>query len=302
MLLNVFSEQDCIEGRSVRKRLKKRLSEITSSRPTIGIYNSFDVVGDIAIVKLNSSLNAQAKIAAEAIMNCNKGVRTVLAQESQIFGEYRLRRLTCIGGENKTHTIHREHGCFFSVDLEKCYFSPRLSGERLRIAQLVESHETVVNMFAGVGCFSIIIAKKMPTAKVYSIDINPDAVGFLHKNIRINRVFRQVVPLLGDSKAIVEGSFQNIADRVLMPLPEKALEYLPCAISAIKASGGWIHLHCFEHAAKTCESVEKAQTKIEQKLKNLKIDFEVPFSRVVRPVGPNWHQVEVDVHVISREV
>jgi len=286
----------------VRKRLKKRLIEMTSTRGAIGIYNSFDIIGDIAIVKLTISSNMQAKTAAKVIMNCNKGVRTVLAQGSKISGEYRLRRLTCIGGENKTHTIHREHGCFFTVDLEKCCFSPRLSGERLRIAQLVESHETIVNMFAGVGCFSIIIAKKMPTAKVYSIDINPDAVEFMQENIRINRVFKNVVPMLGDSKAIVDSSLQNIADRVLMPLPEKALEYLPCAISALKVSGGWIHCHCFEHAAKTCESAEKVHAKIEQKLKSLNIDFEVPFSRMVRPVGPNWHQVEVDIHVRSREV
>jgi tRNA (guanine37-N1)-methyltransferase len=152
-------------------------------------------------------------------------------------------------------------------------------------------------MFAGVGCFSIIIAKTVHNAKVYSIDINPTAVEYMRENIRVNRVFGKVVPLLGDSQAIVEGDFQHCADRVLMPLPEKALEYLPTAVSALKDPGGWIHCHCFEHAAKTEESMGQAHSKIAEKLKNLNVDFEVPFSRVVRPVGPNWHQVEVDVHV-----
>ncbi len=282
----------------MRKKLKRRLSETTGDRGNIGIYNSFDVIGDIAIVKLTDSSKTQAKNAAEAIMKCNKGVKTVLAQTSKISGEYRLRNLTFIGGVDKTHTIHREHGCFFAVDLEKCYFSPRLSGERLRVAQLVKSKETVINMFSGVGCFSIIIAKKIPTARIFSIDINPDAVEFMQKNIRINRVFGKVVPILGDSKIIVEGSLQHSADRVLMPLPEKALEYLPSAVSALKTSGGWIHCHSFEHAANPSESAEKAHAKITQKLKALNVNFEVPFSRVVRPVGPNWHQIEVDVHVI----
>ena len=264
---------------------------------SVGVNNSFDIVGDIAVIKLSGSSHADATAAAEAIMNCNKGVKTVLAQASKISGEYRLRKLTCIGGEDKTLTIHREHGCFFTVDLEKCYFSPRLSGERLRIARMIKPNETVVNMFAGVGCFSIIIAKKNPTAKVYSIDINPQAVEFMQENIRKNRVFGKVIPILGDSKAVIENGLEHCADRVLMPLPEKALEYLPCAVSALKPSGGWIHCHCFEHAAKTEESVEKAHVKIAQKFKSLNVDFEVPFSRVVRPVGPNWHQVEVDIHV-----
>jgi tRNA (guanine37-N1)-methyltransferase len=264
---------------------------------TFGVYNSFDIVGDIAIIKLTESSQEQAKLAAEAILSGNKGVKTVLAQESKISGEYRLRNLVCIGGEDKTVTIHREHGCFFRVDLQKCYFSPRLSGERLRISNLVKPNETIVNMFAGVGCFSIVIAKKVATAKVYSIDLNPDAIKFMRENVRINRVFGKVVPILGDSQKIIEAGFQHSTDRVLMPLPEKALDYLPCAVSALKPSGGWIHCHCFEHAFTTEESKENAHAKIAQKFKNMGINFEVPFSRVVRPVGPNWNQVEVDVLV-----
>ena len=232
-------------------------------------------------------------------MACNKGVKTVLTQASKISGEYRLRTLVCIGGENRTTTVHREHGCFFKVDLEKCFFSPRLSGERLRISRLVKPEETVVNMFAGVGCFSIIIAKTVPSAKVYSIDINPAAVECMRENIRINRVFGKVIPMIGDSQKIIESHLQHCADRVLMPLPEKALEYLPTALSALKESGGWLHCHCFEHAVKTEDSMKNAHAKIAEKFKSLNVEFDVPFCRVVRPVGPNWHQVEVDVHVNS---
>jgi tRNA (guanine37-N1)-methyltransferase len=297
LLLNVFNTQLKIEGQTLRKRLKEKVSETNTPNASDGVYNSFDIVGDIAIIKMPFSFEENAKAAAQAILSGNKGVKTVLAQESKISGAYRLRKLRCVGGEDKTCTVHREHGCLFKVDLEKCFFSPRLSGERLRIAQLVKPGETVVNMFAGVGCFSIIIAKKVPTAKVYSIDINPDAVEFMQENIRVNRVVEKVIPILGDSEEIVNGRLQHCADRVLMPLPEKALEYLPCAVSALKPSGGWIHCHCFEHAAKTEESMQNAHVKIAEKFRSLNVDFEVPFSRVVRPVGPNWHQVEVDVHV-----
>ena len=120
-----------------------------------------------------------------------------------------------------------------------------------RIARLVKSGETVVNMFSGVGCFSIIIAKTVTQTKVFSIDVNPIAVQYMEENVRINRVYGKVIPLLGDSKDIINAKLQGKADRVLMPLPEKALEYLPYAVSALKKRGGWIHYYDFQHAVGT---------------------------------------------------
>ncbi len=167
----------------------------------------------------------------------------------------------------------------------------------MRIAKLVAPNETVVNMFAGVGCFSIMMAKHANPGKVFSIDVNPVAVQFMQENIRLNRVFGKVVPLLGDSKEIVNSRLRGVADRVLMPLPEKALEYLPCALSALKASGGWIHYYGLEHATKNESPAEKAKMKVAGALDALDVDFEVAFVRVVRSTGPNWFQLAVDVHV-----
>ncbi len=107
-------------------------------------------------------------------------------------------------GKIKQVPRYKEGGCVFAVDVEKCYFSPRLLYERSRIASLVSPGETIVNMFAGVGCFSIIIAKNVGQTKVFSIDINPVAVQYMKENIRINRVFGKVIPLLDDSKEIIQ--------------------------------------------------------------------------------------------------
>jgi tRNA (guanine37-N1)-methyltransferase len=260
------------------------------------MYNSYEVVGKIAIIRMPvTSENAQD--IANAIMSIQRNVKTVLVQVSPVGGDFRLRSLKHVAGENKTSTIHRESGCLFSVDVETCYFSPRLSHERLRIAQEVAPNETVVNMFAGVGCFSIIIAKQAKPARVFSIDVNPAAIEFTKENIRLNRVYGTVVPLLGDSKAVISSRLQGVADRVLMPLPEKALEYLPAAVSALKPSGGWIHVHVFEHAAKTESPIEKVKLKLTEALASLSIDFEVPLIRVVRSTGPNWFQIVADVHL-----
>ena len=161
------------------------------------IYNSFDIIGDIAIIKSHNDNDVNAEIVANKIMSIHKGVKSVFVQNGPISGDFRVRTLKLVAGENKTTTRYRESGCVFSVDVEKCYFSPRLLYERSRIACLVKPDETVVNMFAGVGCFSIIIAKTVDQSKVFSIDVNPVAAQFMKENIRLNRVFGKVVPLLG---------------------------------------------------------------------------------------------------------
>jgi tRNA (guanine37-N1)-methyltransferase len=266
------------------------------------VYNSFDIIGDIAIIRAPNASPVDSQAAAKTIMTVHRNVKTVLLQASPVAGELRLRSLTHVAGENKTRTVHRESGCLFAVDVAETYFSPRLSHERMRIARLVAPSETVINMFAGVGCFSIIIAKHSGPAKVFSIDLNPAAVQFMQENVRLNRVYGRVAPLLGDAKDIINSKLQHVADRVLMPLPEKALEYLPAAVSALKPTGGWIHLYIFEHAAKTENPAEKAKLKVEVALEASGVAFEVPFVRVVRSTGPKWYQLAADIHVMFSQV
>jgi tRNA (guanine37-N1)-methyltransferase len=239
-----------------------------------------------------------AQTVAKVVLSRNSNLKTVLIQASPVSGILRLRRLTHVAGENKTCTVHKEFGCLFSVDVAKSYFSPRLSYERLRIARMIKPNETVINMFAGVGCFSIIIAKHSSATRVFSIDINPAAVQFMQENIRLNRVFGKVIPVWGESKEIIQKQLQRAADRVLLPLPEKALEYLSYAVSALKASGGWIHYYGFEHAAKTESPAKKVNLKVTETLNSLGMNFDVSLIRVVRRTGPNWYQLVADVNIL----
>lgn len=284
------------EGRNLRKRLRKTFAKLFPA-DSASIYNAFDIIGDIAIIKLPQSSMAKAEDVAEAIMERHRNVKTVFAQTSGVTGDFRLRSLRHVAGENRTVTVHRESGCCFAVDVASCYFSPRLMHERLRIARMVQPGEVVVNMFAGVGCFSIIIAKHSQAAKVFSIDANPVAVEFMEENIRRNRVYGRVVPLLGDAKAIIETRLQRCADRVLMPLPERAFAYLPSAVSALKTSGGWIHVYAFEHALKTEDAAEKVRQKVTETLGASGANFEDSHVRIVRSTGPNWFQLVADVHL-----
>ena len=261
------------------------------------LFKSYDIIGDIAIIRVPEALRKRKEFIAEGILQTHKHVKTVLQQTSPVSKEFRLRGLEWAAGEKKTETVYKEYGCVFKVDLEKCYFSPRLSYERMRIAQQVQTGEVIVNMFAGVGCYSILIAKHAKTRKIYSIDLNPDAVRYMLENVLLNKVQNQVVAIQGDAKNVIQQTLKNEVDRVLMPLPERAYEYLDYALLALKPAGGWIHYYAFEHAKKPENPVEKAEAKVREKLRSLNIDFEVPFRRIVRDVGPNWFQVVLDIRI-----
>ena len=278
----------------MKRNLRELLREFVSPKDLDRVYNSYDIVGDIAIVRLTETSQRHSQAIAKAILEVHKNVKTVLAQNSSVCGDYRLRDLEFIAGEKKTCTIHKESGCLFSVDVKECYFSPRLSHERMRIAKQVKNSEVIVNMFAGVGCFSIIIAKHSNAEKVYSIDINPMAIQNMQKNARLNRLYEKVVPILGDAKDIVKERLCHTADRVLMPLPEKALEYLSYAALGLKEAGGRIHYYDFEHA-KNENPILKSRLKVARKLESLGAEFQIPYGRVVRTTGPNWYQIALDI-------
>lgn len=281
----------------MRKSLKAVLANRLEPSELKLLYKSYDIVGDIAIIRVPETLKQYSDIIAEAIMQTNKHIKTVLRQVSPVTSDYRLRELEWIAGERKTETIHKEHDCIFKIDLKRCYFSPRLAYERMRIAKQIQLGEVIVNMFAGVGCYSILIAKHS-RAEIYSIDTNPTAVRYMRENIKLNKIGEQVVSFQGDAKTVVEEKLRNIADRVLMPLPEKAYKYLDYAMLALKPTGGWVHYYDFEHAEKGENPIEKVEARVAEKLQNLGVNFETPFGRVVRTTGPRWYQIVVDIRIL----
>jgi tRNA (guanine37-N1)-methyltransferase len=281
----------------MKQSLKTLLTNKLKPRELELICKSYDIVGDIAIIRVPEPLKERSKIIAEAVMKTNKRVKAVWRQASPVSGDFRLRKLKWVAGERKTETLHKEYGCIFKVDLEKCYFSPRLSYERMRIAEQIQPGEVILNMFAGVGCYSIVIAKHSKPEKIFSIDINPIAIQCMQENIKLNKVEEKIIPVQGDAKKVIEERLQNVADRVLIPLPEKAYEYLDSALLALKPTGGWIHYYDFEHAKKGENPIEKIELKVSKELQMLGVDFQVVFRRVVRTTGPNWYQVVLDIQV-----
>ena len=120
----------------------------------------------------------------------------------------------------------------------------------------MQAGESVVDLFAGVGPFSILIGKKNPKVKVYAVDLNPEAVELLKVNVRVNRVENRVFPVLGDARHISATKLKGVADHVIMNLPETAIEFVDAACQAIKPEGGMIHFYAFVRSPDSMENLK----------------------------------------------
>lgn len=278
-----------------QKTLAEVLTGQLPSQLIESLPRALDIIGDIAIIEMPSELKAHEKLIGAAILRTHKNVHTVLAKAGSITGEYRLREYRVIAGENRTDTVHREYGCKFMVDIAKAYFSPRLSNEHKRVAALVEGNETVVDLFAGVGPFSVLIAKDKPGVKTFAIDINSEAVKLLKNNIRLNRVEDRVIPLYGDARHVVEEKLSGVADRVIMNLPEKANEFVDVACKALKPSGGVIHYYGF---ARLPDSIESKKMIIAQEVKKNNRELNTFLcEKTVRETAPYEWQFVLDAKI-----
>ena len=274
------------------RMLKKALESILSDEDAKDLVSAFDQIGDIIIVRIPDSLISKKKIIGKALLEQVKTAKTVFHQSSPVEGDFRTRNLELIEGDEKTETEYRENGCRFIVDVEKAFFSPRLSTERERISNLVNDHDVIINMFGGVGMFSLLAAKKK-SCTVYNIDINPVASKLCEENIKLNKLKGKVISLNGDATKIIKEQLQDKADRVLMLLPERSDEFLDTAISSLKKNGV-IHYYSHIHAEKKQDAPKLSE---EHFLNINKIQADILDSRVVRPVGPRFYQTVVDIKI-----
>lgn len=278
--------------REVRKGFKEMLSEIVGKEAE-GIFSSYDIVGDIAVLEIPDNLRAKEMEIADVLLRTNGNIKVVLRKEGGMEGEYRVRRFSFLAGENRTETTYVEHGVRMHLDLAKVYFSPRLSHERGRIAAHVRAGEKVLVMFAGVGPFALVIAKKQKDAKVVGIELNPEAVRYFLENITLNGMEGRVEAVLGDVRKVVPGRFAGFADRVLMPLPKNAEDFLDVALLAAK-KGGIIHFYTFVNRKDGKEAAEK---KVFEAAKKAGRKIEIIESREVRPFSPSTVQIVVDFKI-----
>lgn len=254
------------------------------------ISTGVDIIGDIAIVRLEGFGPKEKRKIGDALIAAVRNVRSVFEQEGGIEGEHRLRTVRHVAGSRKTLTVHSENGCQFKVDVARCFFSPRLSTERLRVSEATGHGEKVLNMFAGVGPFSIPIAKKS-NAEVTSCEINPYACRLHRMNDRLN-VVGDLVTVRHEDASELGRKLKERYDRILMPHPSQADRFLPAALELVKRKST---IHYYRLVLGRTE--EEASENLRNELKGL-LPRRATFAiRKVREVGPRWLEMVADVRL-----
>jgi len=194
----------------VNKKLKKvvhvSLNDLLKDKLTRKelslVPSSFDVIGDIIILELKEELIKKEKLIAEALLKLHKNIKTVVKKAGIHKGVYRTQKLKVLAGVNKKETIYKENNVKIKLDVEKVYFSPRLSSERKRIMGLVKPGESILVMFSGCGPYPLVLSKNTKAKEIYGVEINPMAHKYALENLKLNKL-NNVSLYCGDVKEIL---------------------------------------------------------------------------------------------------
>lgn len=257
----------------MKHNLKYYLTNKLSEKELKLVPSSFDVVGDILIFsEFPKELDKKEKLIGTTILENYPHIKTILKKIKKYSGRFRTPKLKVIAGEKKKETIHRENNVLIKLDIEKVYFSTRMSSERKRIAELVKPNESILVMFSGCAPYPLVIAKNSKCREVYGIEINPIAHKYALENVKKNKMDNKIKIFLGDVKKILPNLNKKF-DRILMPLPKGGENFLELALKHIK-SNGTIHFYDFlneNEFYKAEEKIKKACEKVKKKYKILNI-------------------------------
>lgn len=283
-------EQENPEFLKKPNSLKESLKGFLSETELASVPSGWQILGDIIIVGIPEILEDKKMRIAEALLSMYPRCRTVV-RDFGIEGQFRQPKRELLLG-SKTETIHKEHGCFFKQDVTKVMYSKGNLEERKRMSKLGKG-EIVVDMFAGIGYFSIPMAVHSRPKKIISIEINPESFVYLKENIKLNKVEEIFVPICGDcSKFAPEGT----ADRVLMGYVGTTHYYLEPAIKSLKKSGGILHYHetVPESLART-----RPQERIEKAACTLGKKVEILETHIIKKYSPGVLHVVVDARIFE---
>jgi len=242
-----------LEKKDVQTNLKSSLTAKLKENDLKFLRKSMDTVGNIAILEIPDELVKKEKLIAQEVLNINKHIKTVL-KKGKHEGVYRIQKLEHLAGKKTKETIYKENNVLLKLDVEKVYFSPRLSSERKRIMEMIKKPEDVLVMFSGCAPYVCVIAKNTTAKSVYGVEINPVGHDYAIQNILLNKL-TNAFAFVGDVKMVVPNLNMKF-DRIIMPLPKSADNYLEVAFSVSK-KGAIIHFYDFQKEGEFDMSAEK---------------------------------------------
>jgi len=225
---------------------------------------AFDTIGDIIILKFRNETKKEKLEQAKRILEKQKNIKTILEKVEKVSGRLRTLKLKFLAGKNTRKAIHKESGCLFKLNLEKCYFSPRMCNDRLEIAKRIKKGKVLV-MFSGVAPYPIIIAKKTLAEKITCIELGRECSKCAKENVKINKLENIVEIIQGDVKRITP-KLKAKFDYIVMARPQLKDTFLKEAFK-ISKKGTIIFYHGFgkdikEIKKEISEQAKKHKTRI----------------------------------------
>ncbi len=245
--------------------------------------SGWQILGDIIVVSIDKRIENHKYLIAEKLLEFYPSSNTVV-RDLGIEGQLRQPKREILAGSS-TETVHKENGCLFKLDVTKVMFSKGNLYEK-KLMSSVGSDETIVDMFAGIGYFSIPIAVHAKPRKIISIELNPESFSYLRENISLNHVENIIETRNGDCARLTP---ENVADRVIMGYVGTTHHYLEYGIRAIKEEGGMLHYH-----ETTPESLvfERPVSRIKEAALRERKQVEIRDCRRVKKYSPGvWHVV-----------
>jgi tRNA (guanine37-N1)-methyltransferase len=276
--------KESIENILKKKLTKKELSILPRSQ---------EMVGKILILEIPDKLIKKEKIIAQAYLQLNSNITTVVRKSAIHAGEYRTRKVKLLAGKRTKETIHQENNIKIKLNLEKTYFSARSANERMRITKQVKKNELVLVMFSGAAPFPLVIAKNSSAKKVYGIELNLMAHQYALENVVLNKLEDKIIILSGDVRKVVP-KLKNKFERIVMPLPKTGEDFLDVALLKAKKDT-IIHLYAFLHETKFAQHSKKIKRIVEKNKRKIRIMKKVKCGQF----SPGTFRVCFDLKVLS---
>jgi len=251
-------------------KLKDLLRKKLSKKELNLVPSSYDIVGNILIFsEFPKQLIKKEKIVGNTIINNYKHVKSVFKKTKKYSGKYRTPKLKLLAGENNKETIHKENNVSLKLNVEKIYFSPRLSEERKRIFNQIKKYEIILVMFSGVAPYPVTISKNTNVKEIVGIEVNPTAHKYAIENLKLNKIEDNIKLYLGDVNKILP-KLNKKFDRIIMPLPKGAGNFLNLALIKIKRHG-IIHFYSFAEENKYDKIIELIDNECKKEKKQCRI-------------------------------
>jgi tRNA wybutosine-synthesizing protein 2 len=276
----------------LRNALKNELSEDELEN----LPRGFQSISKVILIKIPQELYEKRKIIGMKCLAVNPKMDAVYLYRGKISGKFRTpENVEFLAGKDDPIVIHREHDVLYKFDITKIMFSKGNLKERKHLATLVQPGEVIIDMFAGIGYFSLPIGVHSEAKSIYSIELNPIAFEFLQENVELNRLGTKIVPIFGDCKEeVVKLSERGIeADRIIMGVFPAPIEYVPSALSCVKDSGTIIH---YEGVIER-ENYKSLFDEFEKVAVSKNFSCQLKSHRFVKSYGPKLYHIVFDIIV-----